>query len=56
MKSPHSKIKNKIRYQVLMRFTKSKECDIIKDIYGIINSFKNLKPSVFVEIDPQNLA
>ena len=56
MKSPHGRIKNKMRYQILLRFTKDKECDILKEIYSIINSYKSEKPSVFVEIDPQSLA
>jgi len=55
MKSPHTKIKNKFRYQILLRFTKPNECDIIEQIYGIVNKFKSKKASVFVEIDPQNL-
>lgn len=56
MKSPHNKIKNKIRYQVLLRFTKQKECDILKEIYKIVNGFKHLKANIFVEIDPPNLS
>ncbi|MDD3397781.1 MAG: primosomal protein N' [Clostridia bacterium] len=56
MKSPHSRIKNKIRYQILLRFTKIKECDILKEIYEIINQYKNLKASIFVEINPMNLS
>ena len=55
MKSPHNKIKNKIRYQILLRFTKEKECDILKEIYKIVNEYKNLKTNIFVEIDPPNL-
>lgn len=55
MKSPHNKIKNKMRYQILLRFTKEKECDILKEIYEIVNNFKHLKTSIFVEIDPPNL-
>lgn len=55
MKSPHTKIKNKFRYQILLRFTKTNESDIIEQIYNIVNKFKNKKASVFVEIDPQNL-
>ena len=56
MKSPHSKIKNKIRYQLLLRFTKDKECDILKEVYEVVNKYKSSKASVFVEIDPQSLA
>lgn len=56
MKSPHSRIKNKIRYQILLRFTKEKEYDILKEIYGIINDYKSSKISIFVEIDPTNLS
>ncbi|MDD4408772.1 MAG: primosomal protein N' [Clostridia bacterium] len=56
MKSPHMRIKNKYRYQILMRLTKIREHDIIKDIYEAVNLFKNSKASVFVEIDPSNLS
>ena len=56
MKSPVGRIKNKIRYQILMRFTKSIEGDIMKKIYAITDSEKCAKVSIFVEIDPQNLS
>lgn len=56
MKSPISRIKNKTRFQILMRFTKLKEDDIIKKIYKICDEFKSSKASIFVEIDPQNLS
>ncbi|MDD2445590.1 MAG: primosomal protein N' [Clostridia bacterium] len=54
MKSPHSRIKNKFRYQILLRLTKENQYDIIKQIYKDVNLFKN-KASIFVEIDPSNL-
>lgn len=55
MKSPHARIKNKFRYQILLRFTKDKECVIIKQIYSIVNKFKTSKCNIFVEINPSNL-
>lgn len=56
MKSPIGRIKNKIRYQILMRFTKSKENDIIEKIYRVTDNYKSAKVSIFVEIDPQSLS
>lgn len=56
MKAPVGKIKNKIRYQILMRFTKSKESDIMTKIYEVTDENKGAKVSIFVEIDPQNLS
>lgn len=54
MKSPHARIKNKFRYQILLRLTKENQCDILKRIYESVNLFKN-KISIFVEIDPSSL-
>lgn len=56
MKSPLGRIKNKVRYQILMRFTKSKEDDILKEIYKVCDDFKKANVSIFVEIDPQSLS
>ena len=56
MKSPVGRIKNKTRYQILMRFTKLKESDIMEKIYSVADSHKSAKLSIFVEIDPQNLS
>ena len=56
MKAPVGKIKNKMRYQILMRFTKSKESDIMTKIYEVTDENKGAKVSIFVEIDPQNLS
>ena len=56
MKSPISKIKKKIRYQILMRI-KEKNCDnIVEKIYEICDNIEQNKVSLFVEIDPQNLS
>ena len=55
-KSPHTRIKNKFRYQIVMRFTKQAECDIIKDVYSVVNSFKDRKPSIITEINPSSLS
>ncbi|HBP43966.1 MAG TPA: primosomal protein N' [Clostridiales bacterium] len=52
MRSPHSKIKNKYRYQVLMRIKDNKE--IIKKIFDISNVITN-KATIFTEINPQSL-
>ena len=56
MKSPISKIKKKIRYQILMRI-KEKNCDnIVEKIYEICDNIEQNKVSLFVEIEPQNLS
>lgn len=54
MKSPIRKIKNNIRYQILMRIKHTHENEIIDKIYKICDKYN--KVSVFVEIDPQNLS
>ena len=56
MKSPIGKIKNKIRYQILIRLKPSNQEDIISKIYAICDKFTNPKASIFVEINPQNLS
>lgn len=56
MKSPVTKIKNKYRYQILIRLN-LKNCDkMIDEIYKIIdqNYAKNI--STFVELNPLNLS
>ncbi len=56
MKSPIGKIKNKIRYQILMRIKHEHEDDIIQKLYEICDKYENAKVSIFVEINPQNLS
>lgn len=56
MKSPIGKIKNKVRYQILARITKSISDTLIQQMYSICDKYQNPKVSVFVEIDPQNLS
>ena len=56
MKSPISKIKNKIRYQILARIKNENKDDIIEKIYDICDKYQNGKVSIFVEINPQNLS
>lgn len=56
MKSPHTKLKNKFRYQILLRFTKSREYDIMKDIYSAVNQHQDGKSLIFVEVNPSSLA
>ncbi len=55
MKSPIAKIKNKIRYQILMRIKHKNEDEIIQKLYEICDRHENAKVSMFVEINPQNL-
>lgn len=56
MKSPVNKIKNKHRYQIVLRFDTKIEDDVIKEIYSLLDEMKNNKVSVFVEINPSSLS
>ena len=53
MRSPHSKIKKKFRYQVLMRIKENND-NLVKEIFNISFTTNN-KVNVFVEVNPQNL-
>lgn len=56
MKSPINRIKNKHRYQIVLRFD-SKICDdVLKEIYDNLDKIKNNKLSVFVETNPISLS
>lgn len=55
MKSPVGRIKNKFRYQILIRLNKDNEREIIDKIYEICDKNQNSKVSFFVEINPQSL-
>ncbi|MBO4412393.1 MAG: primosomal protein N' [Clostridia bacterium] len=53
MKSPVGRVKNKFRFQVLLRV---KNWDTLrKNIYETVDGLKN-KTSIFVEVNPQNLS
>lgn len=54
MKAPLNKIKNKFRYQILMRFKLDKADEIEKKIYDCMD--EKCKSSVFFEINPNNLS
>ena len=56
MKSPVNKIKNKHRYQIVMRFDIDIETQVISEIYKLLDEIKNNKLSVFVEINPNSLS
>ncbi len=56
MKSPVTKIKGKFRYQILLRFSKSKENEILEEIYGVLNDNKNKLVTTFVELNPLSLS
>lgn len=56
MKSPVNKIKNKHRYQVVLRFNNSIELEVIQKIYDVLDNLKNNKLSVFVELNPNSLS
>lgn len=56
MKSPLTKIKGKYRYQILLRFSKQKEEEIIKDVYNMLENNKSKFVSTFVELNPLSLS
>lgn len=54
MKAPLNKIKNKFRYQIMMRFKLEKADEIEKKIFESVD--EKAKSSVFFEINPNNLS
>ena len=54
MKAPLNKIKNKFRYQIMMRVKLEKADEIEKKIFESID--EKCKSSVFFEINPNNLS
>lgn len=56
MASPYARLKNKYRFQVLIRFTKQIKDDIMKKIYQTVNTHQDGKCQIFVEINPSSLA
>ncbi|MCL2756138.1 MAG: primosomal protein N' [Firmicutes bacterium] len=56
MKSPLGRIQNKFRYQILMRFNRDKEDELINFINETIRSEDTKKLMVFLEINPQSLS
>jgi len=56
MKSPLGRIQNKFRYQILARFNRDIESDMINFIHDVVNSEDKKKILVFLEINPQNLS
>lgn len=56
MKSPVNKIKNKHRFQLVMRFEKKITDEVMTEVYKILDELRNSKLSVFVENNPQSLS
>ena len=58
MKSPLGRIQNKFRYQILARFDKQKEKEMLGFMGEVLrnNQPKNPKMHVFLEINPQNMS
>ncbi len=54
MKAPLNKIKNKFRYQILMRFKLEKADEIEKKVFETVDP--KAKCSVFFEVNPNNLS
>ncbi len=55
MKSPVARIKNRYRYQILIRLKKDREREIIDKIYSACDACSHPKVSFFVEINPSSL-
>ena len=56
MKSPVSKIKGKLRYQILMRLKPEFEDKIISNIFNFDSNNRIRNVLTFIEINPQNLS
>ncbi|MCL2586883.1 MAG: primosomal protein N' [Firmicutes bacterium] len=56
MKSPLGKLQNKYRYQILLRFTRKKEKDLIDWVHQVVKSEPAKNLHVFLEINPQSLS
>lgn len=57
MKSPLGRIQNKFRYQVLMRFNRQNEQEMLDFVDSVVKAVPNPKNTfVFLEINPQNLS
>lgn len=54
MKAPLNKIKNKFRYQIMMRFKLDNADEIEKEIFDCVPN--DTKSSVFFEVNPNNLS
>lgn len=55
MKSPIKRLKNKYRYQVLMRIKEGKD-SLLDEIYECALPFKTSKTLVYIEVNPSNLS
>ncbi len=56
MSSPITRIENRYRFQIILRFTLDSEQEIIDEIYRVIGEDRHPKCSVFVEINPGNMS
>jgi len=56
MRSPVSRIQNKFRFQILMRFKLDNQDTIINKIYQIVDKHNNPKLQIFVEQNPANMS
>jgi primosomal protein N' (replication factor Y) len=56
MKSPIKRIKNKYRYQILMRIKLQNQEEILNEVFFINSQLKGKSVISFVEVDPQNLS
>jgi len=57
MKSPLGRVQNKYRYQILTRFARQKEKELVDFVHEVVKSERCPKNThVFIEINPQNLS
>ena len=56
MQSPLNRLKNKYRFQIVMRYKKELSTKILEQVYDYLDVIDNKKSSVFVELNPLNLS
>lgn len=56
MSSPITRIENKYRFQIILRYKLTHSQEIDDEIYRIVSEDKHPKCSVFVEINPSNMS
>lgn len=56
MKSPLGRVQNKFRYQILMRFPRHLDNEMLEFIDSVVKKFQPKNVQIFLEINPQNLS
>lgn len=56
MRSPVTKIKNRFRYQIVLKYSIKKEKQITNSIFEVVESLPKRNVQIFVETNPQNMS